>query len=68
MMSVEDFELEGPSIGAYGLDSMIGAELRNWLFKEFGLNIAFQDLLATTLTFKGLSMLILEGFGVTRSE
>ncbi|KAM5456327.1 Type I Iterative PKS [Microsporum audouinii] len=65
--SVEDFELDGPCIGDYGLDSMIGAELRNWLFKQFGLNIAFQDLLATTLTFKGLSELVLEFFGVTRS-
>ncbi|EFQ99795.1 lovastatin nonaketide synthase [Nannizzia gypsea CBS 118893] len=68
MKSAEDFELDGPSIGAYGLDSMIGAELRNWLFKQFGLNIAFQDLLATTLTFKGLSELVLGFFGVAKPE
>lgn len=67
MTAVEDFEPEGQSIGGYGLDSMIGAELRNWLFKEFRLNIAFQDLLATTLTFKGLSMLVLENLGVAQS-
>ena len=67
MVAVEDFELEGQSIGSYGLDSMIGAELRNWLFKEFKLNIAFQDLLATNLTFKGLSMKILDTLDVVES-
>ncbi|CAI7646256.1 unnamed protein product [Penicillium discolor] len=64
MMSVEDFALEGSSVGGYGLDSMIGAELRNWLFKMFGLNIPFQELLSTSLTFKGLSLLVLEALGV----
>ncbi|KAJ5968858.1 hypothetical protein N7501_005106 [Penicillium viridicatum] len=63
-MSVEDFALEGSSVGGYGLDSMIGAELRNWLFKMFGLNIPFQELLSTSLTFKGLSLLVLEALGV----
>ena len=64
VMSPDDFELEGQSIGGYGLDSMIGAELRNWLFKELRLNIAFQDLLAGTLDFNGLAALVLEGLGV----
>ncbi|KAJ5214139.1 hypothetical protein N7449_001308 [Penicillium cf. viridicatum] len=63
-MSVEDFALEGSSVRGYGLDSMIGAELRNWLFKTFGLNIPFQELLSTALTFKGLSLLVLGALGV----
>ena len=67
VMAAEDFELEGQSIGGYGLDSMIGAELRNWLFKEFRFNIAFQDLLSTTLTFKDLSVKVLENLGVIKS-
>lgn len=64
MTPVEQFEFDGQSIGGYGLDSMIGAELRNWLFKELKLNIAFQDLLATTLSFRGLAVLVVEGLGV----
>ncbi|GES60228.1 lovastatin nonaketide synthase [Aspergillus terreus] len=64
MMSVDDFALEGSSVGGYGLDSMIGAELRSWLFKTFGLNIPFQELLSSSLTFKGLSLLVLKALGV----
>ena len=64
LMNSDSFEMEGLSIGGYGLDSMIGAELRNWLFSEFGLNIAFQELLATTLTFKGLGELIVDSLNL----
>lgn len=60
MIPLESFEYDGTSIAAYGLDSMIGAELRNWLFKEFGLDMGFQTLLAPTLTFKGLSATVAE--------
>ncbi|KAH7012592.1 uncharacterized protein B0I36DRAFT_399271 [Microdochium trichocladiopsis] len=35
---------------SYGLDSMIGAELRKWIFNEYGLDFPFQQLLAPTLT------------------
>jgi len=65
MLPADGFELDGRSVASYGLDSMVGAELRNWLFKELGLNIAFQDLLATTLSFRGLSKLVLDGFGIS---
>ncbi|KAL8783332.1 MAG: hypothetical protein Q9213_004707 [Squamulea squamosa] len=41
MTPVDDFELDGPSVAEYGLDSMIGAELRNWLFREFGVDMLF---------------------------
>lgn len=58
MLPVESFELEGPSVASYGLDSMIGAELRTWLFREFTLDIPFQQLLAPSLTFKGLALMI----------
>lgn len=60
MIPSESMELDGKSPGAYGLDSMIGVELRNWLFKELGLNIAFQDLLASTLTFRALAAMVLK--------
>lgn len=38
------------SIASYGIDSMIGAELRNWIFKEYRVDIPFQQLLSPTLT------------------
>lgn len=50
MIPEGDFELEGRSVASYGLDSMIGAEMRTWLFNQFGLDFPFQKLLAPTLT------------------
>lgn len=50
MINVEDFQPEGRSIVSYGLDSMIGAEFRNWVSKEFEVDIPFQQLLARNLT------------------
>lgn len=68
MTAVEDFDFDGKSIAAYGLDSMNGAELRNWLFKEFGLDMDFQTLLAPTLTFKALSMTVGETLAVLKAQ
>lgn len=68
MTDVEAFDFDGKSIASYGLDSMIGAELRNWIFKEFGLDIGFQTLLAPTLTFKALAVMVGETVGVLESE
>lgn len=65
MIPVDDFQLDGPSLGSYGLDSMIGAEMRTWIFKEFGLDYPFQKLLAPTLTFKGLAGVVAEKMGIT---
>ena len=33
------------AISTYGMDSMIAAELRNWLVKVFGTDVSFLDLL-----------------------
>lgn len=68
MVPMESFEMEGTSIAEYGLDSMIGAELRTWLFKEFGLDMPFQQLLSPALTFKKLSMTVAEGMDVLTPE
>ncbi|EKD17799.1 lovastatin nonaketide synthase [Drepanopeziza brunnea f. sp. 'multigermtubi' MB_m1] len=59
MIAVEDSSVGGQADANYGLDSMIGAELRNWLFKESELDISFQHLLAPTVTFKKLATLSL---------
>ncbi|KAI1826375.1 hypothetical protein F4861DRAFT_537222 [Xylaria intraflava] len=65
MIGFDNFELDGPaSIASYGLDSMIGAELRTWLFKEFGIDYPFQKLLAPTLSFKMLSAAVIEKMGL----
>jgi KR domain len=64
MISQSDIELDGPSLSSYGLDSMVGAEMRTWLFKEFGLDYLFQTLLATTLTFMGLARVVANHTGM----
>ena len=50
LLDVEDFEEEERSVASYGIDSMIGAELRNWIFKELAIDIPFQQLLGPSLT------------------
>ncbi|KAL6861988.1 KR domain-containing protein [Trichoderma novae-zelandiae] len=50
MLNPEDVEPESGSIASYGIDSMIGAELRNWIFKEYRMDVPFQQLLGPTLT------------------
>ncbi|KAI5926673.1 ketoacyl-synt-domain-containing protein [Camillea tinctor] len=67
MIPAEDFELEGRSVASYGLDSMIGTEMRSWLYREFGLDFPFQQLLAPTLTFIGLATVAGESMGVIKS-
>ncbi|KAJ2975101.1 hypothetical protein NUW58_g8450 [Xylaria curta] len=64
MLPFETFKPNGPSIGDYGLDSMIGMEMRTWLFKDLGLNIAFQELLAVTMNFNNLAALVLAERGI----
>ncbi|PHH77422.1 hypothetical protein CDD82_3505 [Ophiocordyceps australis] len=50
MLDPEDVNPEAGSIASYGIDSMIGAELRNWIFKEYRMDVPFQQLLGPTLT------------------
>ncbi|KAJ5029838.1 hypothetical protein PSV08DRAFT_244351 [Bipolaris maydis] len=46
------------SIVSYGIDSMIGAELRNWIFKELTLELAFHQLFSSSLTISRFSELV----------
>lgn len=64
MLDADQFDLENKSIGDHGLDSMIGAEFRNWVFKEFGMDVPFQQLLAPTLTISKFGAQICESLGV----
>ncbi|XP_014550227.1 hypothetical protein COCVIDRAFT_31971 [Bipolaris victoriae FI3] len=50
LLDIDVFESDGRSIASYGIDSMIGADLRNWIFKEFAMDIPFQQLLSPALT------------------
>lgn len=50
MLGVDEFEEGERSIASYGIDSMIGAELRTWIFKELAIDIPFQQLLGPSLT------------------
>lgn len=50
MLAVDEVDPEVGSIASYGVDSMIGAELRNWIFKELRIDMPFQQLLEETLT------------------
>lgn len=50
MVDTESVQLTRKSIASHGLDSMIGAEFRNWTLREFKVNIPFQQLPAGSLT------------------
>ncbi|MBZ6376328.1 MAG: acyl carrier protein [Kocuria palustris] len=50
MLDIDEFGEDNRCIASYGVDSMIGAELRNWIFKELGLDISFGQLLDPSLT------------------
>ncbi|KAH7308948.1 KR domain-containing protein [Stachybotrys elegans] len=55
-----DGKEEAASVASHGLDSMIGAEFRNWIFREFQVNVPFQQLLAGSLTIAQLAGMICE--------
>jgi len=50
MIDEAGFVSQTKSIVSYGLDSMIGADFRNWIFREFKLDMSFQELLSQSLT------------------
>lgn len=59
MLNPDDVDPKVGSISSYGIDSMVGAELRNWIFKEYKMDLPFQQLLGPTLTiekFAGLAL------------
>ncbi|TGO19696.1 hypothetical protein BTUL_0003g01530 [Botrytis tulipae] len=50
MINKDEINPQARAIASYGLDSMIGAEFRNWIFTEFKVDIPFQQLLAPNST------------------
>jgi hypothetical protein len=51
---LEDVDVGRP-INAYGIDSMVAAELRNWLFARFGHDVSLLNLLGATMTIEKLA-------------
>lgn len=53
-VALDDVDTETP-INVYGIDSMIAAEVRNWLFTKFGKDVSLLNMLAPTTTISTLS-------------
>jgi hypothetical protein len=51
---------DNQSVGNYGLDSMMTTEFRNWVFKEFRVNLRHLELLSTGLAISCLIDLVHE--------
>lgn len=52
-VATDDIERRRP-IKNYGIDSMVAAELRNWLFKATGVNVPLLELLHPTMSVEAL--------------
>lgn len=46
-ISADDIE-QGKQLGAYGVDSLMAVELRNWIARDFGANIAVSEIMGGT--------------------
>jgi len=57
-------EVDTRSIADYGVDSMVGAELRNWIFVEYRMDVPFQQLLGPTLTVPKFAAQVCAAHGV----
>ncbi|KAI1080407.1 putative polyketide synthase [Whalleya microplaca] len=64
LLSVEDFDPDVKSIADYGIDSMVGAELRNWIFKEYRMDVPFQQLLGPALTIRKFATQVCSNQGI----
>ena len=68
MLPTDNFDMMGSSIASYGVDSMIGVELRTWLFKELGLDVVFQTLLGPKMDFVTLAKLVMNQLSAAGEE
>lgn len=58
MLDPADVHIDEGSIASYGIDSMIGAELWTWIFKEFVVDVPFQQLLGASFTINKFAELV----------
>lgn len=68
LLDVDSFNDPTVTIAQYGLDSMIGAELRNWIFKEYAFDVPFQQLLGPTLTIQKFAIQVCANQGIVMEE
>jgi hypothetical protein len=69
LLGPEEFEeVDARSIADYGVDSMVGAELRNWIFVEYRMDVPFQQLLGPTLTVPKFAAQVCAAHGVVGEE
>lgn len=64
MLDAADVRVDEGSISSYGIDSMIGAELRTWIFKEFDADVPFQQLLGASLTINKFAEIVCSKHGI----
>lgn len=60
MLPVDEIQGSKKSLANFGLDSMIGAEFRSWIFSEFKVDMPFQQLLDGNLGIPQLAVKVLE--------
>ncbi|KAI2833474.1 hypothetical protein CBS147482_403 [Aspergillus niger] len=64
----DEIKFSKGTVASYGLDSMIGSELQQWLFGEVGLTLSFHAFTAPEMTFEGLTRQAVESLGVGGAE
>ncbi|RAK91537.1 polyketide synthase [Aspergillus costaricaensis CBS 115574] len=60
---IDEINFSKGTVASYGLNSMIGSELQQWLFGEFGLALSFHAFTAPEMTFEGLTRQAVEALG-----
>jgi hypothetical protein len=68
MIEEDAIDMTQKSVASHGLDSMIGAEFRNWIFREFKIDLPFQQLLAGSLTILELAQKIYKEVNESQSQ
>ncbi|KEY74555.1 hypothetical protein S7711_07158 [Stachybotrys chartarum IBT 7711] len=57
--AVRNGKEDGRTVADYGIDSLVAAELRNWLFKSFGVDISMLELMDARIKMQELAQLII---------
>jgi aryl carrier-like protein len=58
----------GKSLVEYGMDSMVGSELRVWLYREFAVDVSFLEISIPTRSIRGMIELIFGRMGLEKDS
>lgn len=65
-IGAEDVETSGRPVAEYGVDSLMAVELRNWMLRDYGVEVAVFEILGGGVSVHGLAELVVrkteEGF------